>query len=214
MRAWTAVGAGAPKDVLKFRHDWHMPPKTKSGEIMVRVSYVALNPGDVKMMAHKVPFKGTTIPAMDLVGEIVQIGPSITSTPASLKIGMTVAGTTSMTNVWRGIGTLAEYVVLPATMVVEKPEGLDESIAAGLLGVAGQTSYVLTDTAGLHEGDRALINGASGGVGCILTQALRGMGVSVTAVCSSKNAAMVRRLGAEEVSHIINPLLWLVIESV
>jgi NADPH:quinone reductase-like Zn-dependent oxidoreductase len=169
MKAWFAVRTGQPKDVLELKTDLPTPPTPKSGQIMVRVTYAALNPGDLKMMAHKLPFKGAIIPAMDLVGEVVEIG---SSTSSALRVGMTVAGTTSMMNVWRGIGILANYVVLPAHVLVEKPGALDEPSAVGLLGVAGQTSYVLTRTASLRKGNRALVNGASGGVGCILIQAL------------------------------------------
>ncbi|KFA46173.1 hypothetical protein S40293_03753 [Stachybotrys chartarum IBT 40293] len=194
MTAWIAACAGQPKDILELKTDWPIPSSPSSGQIMVQVNYVALNPGDLKMMAHKVPFRGPFIPCMDFVGEVVQVGPS---TPA-LRVGMMVAGTTSFWNVWTGVGVLAEYVVVSGDVVVEKPEDLDACLAPGLLGVAGQTSYVLTRTANMRKGDKALVNGASGGVGCILTQALRGMGVHVTAISSAKNEAMVRRLGAEE----------------
>ncbi|KAH7304667.1 hypothetical protein B0I35DRAFT_484234 [Stachybotrys elegans] len=198
MKAWIAVQSGRPRDILQLNTTMPLPAMPGPGQIMVQVSYAALNPGDIKMMAHKIPFKGSTIPGMDFVGKVVQMGPSIASSPSALEVGSTVAGTTSMMNVWRGIGILAEYVVIPANLVVEKPEGLDEHLAAGLFGVVGQTSFVLTRTANLRKGDKALINGASGGVGSILTQALRAMGVRVTAVSSAKNEGLVRRLGAEE----------------
>ncbi|KFA80955.1 hypothetical protein S40288_09578 [Stachybotrys chartarum IBT 40288] len=198
MTAWIAACAGQPKDILELKTNWPIPSSPSSGQIMVQVNYVALNPGDLKMMAHNVPFRGPFIPCMDFVGEVVQVGPS---TPA-LRVGMMVAGTTSFWNVWTGVGVLAEYVVVSGDVVVEKPEDLDASLAPGLLGVAGQTSYVLTRTANMRKGDKALVNGASGGVGCILTQALRGMGVHVTAISSAKNEAMVRRFGAEEVLSV------------
>ncbi|KAI1303988.1 zinc alcohol dehydrogenase [Xylaria venustula] len=199
MKAWVAFGAGRVQDVLTLKPDWPTPAPPKVGEIMIRVSYVAINPGDAKMIAKPVPFRKTAIAGMDFVGEVVQVGPpSHTSTPDA-GLGMIVAGTIPMLNILSGVGSLAEYLVVPAHAVVEKPNALREDIAAGLLGIAGQTSVVMLRAANLQKGDKVLVNGASGGVGCILTQMLYGMGVHVTGVCSSKNEAVVRRLGAQEV---------------
>ncbi|KAH8657699.1 chaperonin 10-like protein [Xylariales sp. PMI_506] len=198
MKAWVAVRAGEPKDVLELRTDWPTPAPPRDGEVMVKVSYAALNPGDLKNMATKLPWKGETVPGMDFVGRVVQVGPSSSASSLKLRVGAVVAGTTSLRSILRGAGVLADYVVVLADLVVEKPEHLIESIAAGLLGVAGQTTATLLSAAGLHEGDRALVNGASGGVGSILTQVLHGMGVHVTAICSAKNVALVQRLGVDE----------------
>ncbi|KAI8623267.1 zinc alcohol dehydrogenase [Xylariaceae sp. FL1651] len=199
MKAWIAVRAGQPKDVLELKTDWPTPAPPRVGEIMIRVSYVAINPGDTKMIVERM-FSRNCIAGMDFVGEVIQIGPSTSpSSTTNIHAGMIVAGTLPMINILRGAGSLAEYVVLPAHAVVEKPENLDESVAAGLLGIAGQTSIVLLRAAQLHTGDRVLVNGSSGGVGTILIQMLRGMRVHVTGVCSAKNEALVRRLGAEEV---------------
>ncbi|KAI1371394.1 zinc alcohol dehydrogenase [Hypoxylon crocopeplum] len=199
MKAWIAARAGQPKEILELRTNWPTPAPPKTGEVMIRVSYVALNPGDIKLMSMKIPCKKNAIPGMDFVGEVIQAGPPSSTSPPALRVGMIVAGAVPMSNILRGAGVLAEYVVLPAHVAVEKPEGLEESVAAGLLGVAGQTNAVLLRAADLHKGDRVLVNGASGGVGCLSIQVLRGMDVHVTGICSARNEALVRRLGAEEV---------------
>ncbi|KAI0400016.1 zinc alcohol dehydrogenase [Xylaria palmicola] len=195
MTAWIAFGTGDVANVLELRTDWPTPMPPKAGEIMIRVSYVALNPGDAKMIAKPVPFRKATVAGMDFVGEIVRVGPSV----PDLRQGMLVAGTVPMINILRGVGSLAEYLVVPAHAVVEKPENLEETVATGLLGIVGQTSVVLLRAANLRRGDKVLVNGASGGVGCVLIQMLRGMGVHVTGICSSRNEPLVRRLGAQEV---------------
>ncbi|KAI0112377.1 zinc alcohol dehydrogenase [Nemania sp. FL0031] len=199
MKAWVAFGAGRLNDVLQLKTDWPTPPPPRAGEIMIRVSYVSINPGDAKMIVKPIPFRKTAIAGMDFVGEVIQLGPSAPTSASDLRLGMIVAGTIPMINILRGVGSLAEYLVVPAHAVVEKPIGLQEGAAAGLLGIVGQTSIVLLRAANLREGDKVLLNGASGGVGCVLIQMLHGMGVHVTGVCSSKNESLVRRLGAEEV---------------
>lgn len=201
MKAWCFDRRGKPKEVLELRIDAPVPSAPKAGEVMIRVSYVAINPADYKLMDHRIPFRYPATPSIDFVGEVVQAGNLSSSSSENVRVGMTVAGSVPTMLIIRGVGVLAEYIVLPAHAVVEKPRHLQESVAAGLLGVAGQTSAVVLEKAVLHKSDRVLLNGASGGVGCILVQVLCGMGIRVTGVCSSRNEALVRRLGADEVRY-------------
>lgn len=199
MKAWTYNRHGKPKDVLKLNNDAPLPPAPKAGDVMIRVSYVALNPADYKLMEFRIPFRYPATPSIDMVGEIVQTGPGVSEASTNVRIGMTVSGSVPTKLILRGVGVLAEYIVLPAHAVVEKPQGLQESVAAGLLGIAGQTSAMVLKSAEFRKGDKILLNGASGGVGCVLIQVLCGLGIHVTAVCSARNEALVKRLGAEEV---------------
>lgn len=48
-------------------------------------------------------------------------------------------------------------------------------------------------------GERVLVNGASGNVGAAAVQLLKHLGAHATAVCSARNAPLVRTLGANEV---------------
>lgn len=183
---------------------------------MMKVSYAAINPADADLMGTTIPFRRNAIPAMDFVGEVVQTGPlsssanaasttttattSSSSNPRGVPIvGTKVAGSVPLMSVLRGVGSLAEYLTLPAHAVARKPAGMDEAVAAGLMGVAGQASAAVLRSAKLREGDRVLVNGASGGVGSVLVQVLAGMGMHVTGICSGKNTELVRTLGAKEV---------------
>jgi NADPH:quinone reductase-like Zn-dependent oxidoreductase len=104
-----------------------------------------------------------------------------------------------------GKGVLAEYIVVDeetAPMGVV-PDGMEMSDAAGL-GSCGHTAVFLCRRAGVKEGDRVLVNGASGGVGTMAVQAARAMGASfVVGICSGRNEEFVKGVGADEVS------LWL-----
>ncbi|TVY46632.1 Zinc-type alcohol dehydrogenase-like protein [Lachnellula occidentalis] len=200
MKAWIAIRAGPPQDILQLKPDWPTPAPPTAGEITIKISYAALNPGDAKTMLSRISCRSNSIRGMDFVGEVVQVGPLASTFTASsnVRLGMIVAGTVPTMHLLRGVGVLAQYMLLPADAVVEKPEGLEERVAAGLLGVVGQTNVVMLRASNVKKGDRVLVNGASGGVGCISVLVLSGMGMHVTGVCSGRNEALVRRLGAEE----------------
>lgn len=166
---------------------------------MVKVSYAALNPADVHFMLHLsnwIPFRHNPHPGLDFVGTVVQAGPS-----AELEVGAEVGGAVNVSSVAFGKGSLAEYIVIPSDIVARRPKSLEMRQAAGALGVAGQTTALVLGEANVKAGDKVLVNGASGGVGSVLVQIVKGLGATVYGVCSEANADMVKRLGAD---HIID----------
>ncbi|KAK7414933.1 zinc ion binding [Neonectria punicea] len=199
MKTWMVVQSGTPRDALELKTAWPTPAPPKGSDILIRVSHASINPLDLVMMRMPTAFKRNAVPAVDFAGEIIQVGPSVSSAKFGLIVGMAVCGTVPAMQIFRGFGTLSEYIVLPAHAVAEKPRDLDAGDAVALMGVAGQTTAILVEAANVTKGDRVLINGASGGVGCFVVQVLRAKGVHVAAICSGKNEAMVRRLGAEDV---------------
>jgi NADPH:quinone reductase-like Zn-dependent oxidoreductase len=94
-------------------------------------------------------------------------------------------------------GAFAEYV--SAKSVVRKPAGVSFEDAA-TLPIAGLTALQgLRDQGQLKQGQRVLINGASGGVGSLAIQIAKALGGDVTAVVSTRNVELARSLGADRV---------------
>ena len=102
-----------------------------------------------------------------------------------------------------GTGALAEHVRVPARYVVHKPERSSFADAAGIM-LPALTARQMVAESGAKEGDRVLVNAASGGIGTMVVQMVRnvvGKSGYVVGICSGRNVEMVKGLGADEVSR-------------
>jgi len=201
MKAWTVIRAGLPRDALILQPASPAPPAPTGTDILVKVSHVALNPADphyVRILPSWIPFRRYAVPGIDFAGTVVAAAPGV-SVDSGVTVGDEVCGAVSFMYVATGRGTLAEYISLPADQVARRPEKLSLGAAAGLCGVAGQTALLVLKEAGLEEGGRVLINGASGGVGTVLVQICKSKGATVVGICSGANEDFVKKLGADEV---------------
>jgi len=97
-------------------------------------------------------------------------------------------------------GSFGEYVtVREGGSVALKPANVTFEQAAAVPIAAITALQALRDQGKVQAGQKVLINGASGGVGTFAIQLARHFGTEVTAVCSERNAALVRSLGADQV---------------
>ena len=168
-------------------------PQPGLGQVLLRVSAAGINPADamnrqVGAFQHPLPF----ILGWDVSGTVEAVGPGVTLyAPGDDVFGMLPFPGAA--------GAYAEYVVAPTRALVRKPQALSHAEAAALP-LAGLTAWqALVDTAGVTEGTRVLITGASGGVGHIAVQIAAARGAHVIALASAANEQLVRELGATEV---------------
>lgn len=95
-------------------------------------------------------------------------------------------------------GALAEYVTVRTGIAPMPSNATFEEAAA--LPTAGITALQgLRDYGKIQPGQQVVINGASGGVGSFAVQIAKAFGAQVTAVCSTRNIACARALGADHV---------------
>ena len=173
-------------------------PVVGSNEVLVRQMASTVTPADVAFRAAD-PFivrffaglmrPRDPIPGGAVAGVVEAVGVGVTR----FKPGDRVFGTTDPKP-----GAMAELVLVPEDgAFVAMPDDLDFGAAAGLTYSYLTAMPFLRDEARLEPGQTILINGAAGSIGTVAVQLARHMGAKVTAVCSTRNVALVRSLGAD-----------------
>ncbi|WGV16236.1 alcohol dehydrogenase family protein [Fuscovulum ytuae] len=161
------------------------------------------------------------IQGADCCGRVVSVGPggkgSLIGARVLVRSCMRKAGFGGMDTVWLGTdfdGAFAQYVRVPEGEVF--PISCDWSDAAlATIPCAYGTAENMIQRAGVREGERVLIPGASGGVGSALVQLLRRRGAEVVAISTKGKAEAIRALGAGRVlDRADDPLAVLGAESV
>lgn len=176
-------------------------PKPAKDQVLVKVEAASINPIDWKAIQKGVlrlfaPAKLPHIPGTDIGGEVVALGPGVTSFAIGDKISS-----------WAGVGlggAFAEYAVTPIKTTAKIP-GNVSALDAASFGCAGTTALQsLRDYGGIKldgssKDKNVLVTAASGGVGTYAVQLAKLAGTHVTATCGLRNIDLVKSLGADEV---------------
>lgn len=153
-------------------------PKIELGDVLVRVHYVALNPVDCKSVEMS-PTPGATV-GCDFAGEIVQLGEAVHD--EALHLGTRVCGCVFGNNPGRkSNGAFAEYVAVPATLVLRIPESMSYQSAATLgiglatVGLALYNGLRLEGkpSAPAEKSFPVLVSGAGTATGALAVQVLK-----------------------------------------
>lgn len=182
------------------------PPTPGPGQLLVKVSATSVNPIDWKMASGKLrlflPVKFPAVPGFDVSGRVAALGPGVGGLTLGQHVHARIAASPG--------GASAELALVEAEQAVAIHHKMSDAEAAALP-LAGMTALQGLRAGGLPPSGataRVLIVGASGGVGHLALQIARAAGAQVTGVCSGRNEATVRGLGADDVIDYTNPEAW------
>ncbi|MCC5877141.1 MAG: zinc-binding alcohol dehydrogenase family protein [Candidatus Sumerlaeia bacterium] len=182
-------------EALRFA-DEVATPNPKGGEVLVRIAVAGLNPADrylsEKLYPARPPFPHVL--GRDGSGIVEATGEGV----KNFKPGDKVALLRGDAGVERW-GSLAEFVSVPAEVVVPVPEGwtMEEAAAAPLVYLTAWQA--LTQWEPLEAGAPVVISGISGGVGLASLHLCKAMGLSVAGLTRSekKGAELVDNHGLD-----------------
>ncbi|MFN7971086.1 MAG: medium chain dehydrogenase/reductase family protein [Acidobacteriota bacterium] len=167
-------------------------PEPGTGDVRVRVLAAGVSLPDI--MAREgihpetppVPFT----PGWDLVGAVDRLGPGVSGVePGQIVAALPIHG------------AYADHLCLPAHELVPVPSGLDPAEAVSLILNYVTAFQMLHRSARVKTGQRALIHGASGGVGTALLQLGRLAELELYGTCSARGAATVTDLGGIPIDY-------------
>ena len=166
-------------------------PVPNDDEVLIQIHATSLNAADYRLFRMGLGIPKSKIFGADIAGTVEAVGKNI----RTFQPGDSVAADTG----GYGFGGLAEYAVAPGEIAALIPAEVSFEKAAAVPMSAITALQALRDKGSIRQGQKVLINGASGGVGTYAVQLAKYFGAEVTAVCSAKNMDLVRSLGADHV---------------
>ena len=192
MKALVLTRYGGP-DAVEVRD---LPrPVPAAGQVLVRVEAAGLNPVDFKtrngMIKVIQPYLLPAVMGNELAGVVETVGDGVTRFAPGERVFARMAKDS--------MGALAEFAVVPETLLATIPPSIDFVMAAGIP-LAGLTALqALRDEMRLGPGSRVFIPAGAGGVGTFAIQIAKWLGAEVITTASPRGRDLVERLGADVV---------------
>jgi NADPH2:quinone reductase len=179
---------GGPAELRALSVELPPPP---AREVRVRQSAIGLNYIDVYYRTGLyTPPQWPYVPGLEGAGVVTALGPQV----HEIEVGTRVAYAT------RPMGAYAAERHVPVSRLVPIPDGLEESVAAAVLLKGLTAEYLLRRMVALQPGNWVLVHSAAGGVGSLLVQWGKHLGLRVIGTVSSEAKAEAARAdGADEV---------------
>lgn len=183
-------------DVLELRDIER--PSIGDDEVLVRVRAAGVDPGVWHLMTGEPYFiramgfglrkPKVAVRGRDLAGVVETVGARVTR----FRVGDEVYGTCEG-------GSFAEYATAGEQRLAAKPAGISFEQAA-VTPISGVTALqAVRDVGRVQSGHQVMVIGAAGGVGSFAVQMAKAFGATVTGVCGTAKADLVRSLGADDI---------------
>lgn len=182
-------------------------PTPKPGEVLVRVRATSVSSADARIRAFRVPGvfwlparlalgvlrSRRRVLGAEFAGVVENVGVGASRfAPGDRVFGMVPFSAAS--------GAHAELVTIAEDAMIDRiPSGMSFEQAGCMCFGMHTARHFLVRAAELAPGERVLVIGASGAVGCAAVQLARYIGAHVTAVCSTRHVDLMRELGADAV---------------
>jgi NADPH:quinone reductase-like Zn-dependent oxidoreductase len=162
------------------------------GEARIRILATAVGQDDVAIRLGKRPFlkKPPFVPGYSFIGVVDATGEGV----RDVKIGDRVAALTQF-------GSHAEYIYWKADELVPVPESLDPAEAVTLILNYLVAYQILQRVARVKPGDKALLIGASGGVGTAFLQLGKLAGLKMYGLASPAKHPILAAYGATPIDY-------------
>jgi len=166
-------------------------PIIQDQSVIINVKSVGVNFPDGLLVQGKYQLKPDTpfIPGMEVAGEIVKIGPNV----SSLKIGDRVAALSQLSG-------YAEQAVVQEKSVFKIPSKMSFDDSCALLCAYGTSHYALKQRANLKKNELLVVLGASGSTGIAAIQIGKIMGAKVIAVSSNSEKQKIAKDNGADIS--------------
>ena len=187
MKAVRAHEIGGP-EVLKYEDV--ADPVPEAGQALVDIKSIGVNYTDVSSR------KGTNPPASfpwtpgrEAAGVVTDVGEGVTEVAVGDRVAYAMH-----------TGSYAQKAAVPSRLLVELPQSMDFATGSAAM-LQGMTAHFLVfGITRLNPGDRALVHAGAGGMGLLLIQMLKRLGVQIfTTVSTDAKAQLAKYAGADNV---------------
>ena len=187
MKAVRAHEIGGP-EVLKYEDV--ADPVPEAGQALVDIKSIGVNYTDVSSR------KGTNPPASfpwtpgrEAAGVVTAVGEGVTEVAVGDRVAYAMH-----------TGSYAQKAAVPSRLLVELPQSMDFATGSAAM-LQGMTAHFLVfGITRLSPGDRALVHAGAGGMGLLLIQMLKRLGVQIfTTVSTDAKAQLAKYAGADNV---------------
>ena len=172
--------------------DVDLPPPL-AGEAQIRHTAIGLNYVDTYFRSGLYP---TAVMPSGLGNEAAGVVTKLGAGVKGFKVGDRVAYGSGP------LGSYAEARNFPANRLVKLPKSISDEIAAGMMLKGMTVRYLLRATYKVKRGETILVHAAAGGVGLILSQWAKALGVKVIGTVGSEAKMEIAK--AHGCSYVIN----------